>query len=173
ARKRGQHNHRWNGSFPLVIVRDVTGRKYQQDHRHHLRESYQSKRERRVGAFIEFLHDRDRQHLLPQRGDETRDQVKRKIPVVAQDGIRPLGRGGASGRQRFGKRAGIHRANKAPSGSELKTVLKESGISQNALFSSASAPSEGGETVEAIPHRELDVGCSRWEISLLFGSASS
>src|SRR5207248_8860001 len=81
ARQRREKNHAENRALAWVMLGDVAGGKNKQDHRHHLCEADQSQRERRIRALIKFPSNRDRQHLLPQSGDETRCQITGKIPI--------------------------------------------------------------------------------------------
>src|SRR5207249_7783596 len=94
TRQRSQKNHAENRALAWVIVGDVAGGKNEQDHRHHLCEADQSQRERGTRALVKLPSYRDRQHLLPQRGDETRNQIKREI-TVSKNGVRIVACSGA------------------------------------------------------------------------------
>jgi len=65
-----------------VIIREVACGKREADHRDHLRKANEAERDGLVRAFVKLPADRNRDHLLPERSDETSNKIQKKIAVT-------------------------------------------------------------------------------------------
>src|SRR6266852_1653446 len=72
----GKHKcHEDNNSLAVIIVCHMARWQGKEDHGHHLGQTYQSEGQRRMGSLIKFPAYRHSQHLLPERGEKTSDEV--------------------------------------------------------------------------------------------------
>ena len=80
-------------ALAIPRVSEVPGWKGQEKHWRHLRQSDETERQRRMRAFVELPAHGHGQHLLPERGNQSSDQIEEEIPIT-EDGIGMVCRAG-------------------------------------------------------------------------------